>query len=197
MLAPAAGVIAIGIAAVIGVSGCASHDQALPAPAVPAVAVTGQGEPQGGGGLLPPSEMLGNVLYRLADTAIPGNEKLALVADTAPADTAALDAFGTALRDDGLSPITVTASDLRWSDNPSGRVLATVTIAAVDPDDPREFVFPMEFQADSGDWQLTRETAEMLLALGDAGTASAIPDSAAPPDGPSGQPPQPDSTPGG
>jgi hypothetical protein len=163
--------------AALGVSGCAGHaampPAAAPAPAAPTVAA-----PPADLGPLPVPDALAAVLYRLADAGIPGPDKLALIETTTPADTAALDAFGTALRDGGLAPITISASDIRWSDPHRGHVLATITITGADPDDAGDFTLPMEFRPSAGGWQLTRETADMLLTSGNARTdpvVSALP----------------------
>lgn len=158
------------IAATIGLSGCAGDDRDRPVAAAPAADVSAVAAPNADPGPPPAPEALSDVLYRLADTAIPGADKLSLVGGAVPADATTLDAFGTALRDDGFAPITVTASDIRPSDVHPDRVLATITITAADPDDPREFAFPMEFQPGARGWQLTRETGDMLLAVGPAGT---------------------------
>ncbi len=153
--------------AALGISGCAGGERSQPSapqvPQPPALAA-----PPADAAPLPASEALADVLYRLADTAVPAADKLTLVDNTTPADTAALDGFGTALRDGGFTPITVTATDVRWSDTRSGNVLTTITITTTDPDDPGEFAFPMEFQPAAGGWQLTRETADFLLVFGDA-----------------------------
>lgn len=105
-------------------------------------------------------------MYRLADPAVPGTAKLALVQDAVPADAAAWDRFSAALRKAGFMPITVAASGLRWAPVRAGDVLATVTINA--HDGGGEFSFPMEFGRAGDGWQVTRETAEMLLAFGNA-----------------------------
>ena len=115
-------------------------------------------------------------MSRLADPAVSGADKLPLVQSAVPADGAALDRFATALRDTGFSPVTVSASEIRWSDNHPGNVLAAIKITGPAPA-PREagtgeFAFPMEFgRTGTGTgWQLTRETADMLLAFGNART---------------------------
>jgi hypothetical protein len=153
--------------AALGISGCAGGDRsplsAPRAPEPPALAA-----PPADAGPLPAPEALADVVYRLADTAVPGADKLTLVHNTAPADIAALDAFGTALRDNGFTPITVTATDVRWSDTRPEHVLSTITITTADQDDPGEFAFPMEFQPAAGGWRLTRETADLLLVFGSA-----------------------------
>jgi hypothetical protein len=163
--------------AALGVSGCAGHAAMPPVPA-PAPAAPTVAAPPADLGPLPVPDALAAVLYRLADAGIPGPDKLALIETTTPADTAALDAFGTALRDGGLAPITISASDIRWSDPHRGHVLATITITGADPDDAGDFTLPMEFRPSAGGWQLTRETADMLLTSGNARTdpvVSALP----------------------
>ena len=123
-------------------------------------------------GPLPAPEALGDVMSRLADPAVSGADKLTLIQNTEPTDGAALDKFTTALRDTGFTPVTVSASEIRWSDNHPGNVLATIKVNGPDPG-PREanageFSFPMEFGRTGTSWQLTRETADMLLAFGNA-----------------------------
>lgn len=174
--------------AALGVSGCADRQQAAPlnpaAPTLngPALSAPTQAPPPADLGPLPPPEALGDVLYRLADPNVPGAEKLGLVEDTAPADSGTLDGFASALRDGGFSPITVKASDIRWSDSHPGDVLATVAITGpTDSDGPGEFVFPMEFSRRGDGWQMTRETADMLLAFGNARTGVITPESPPPP----------------
>lgn len=158
------------VVAALGVTGCAGPDQSTSAPLTigPPVAVTTPTISAAEEGPLPPPQALADVLARLADPAIAGPDKLPLVADTDPADAAAFDQFATALRDTGFAPITVTAADLRWSPARPGDVQATVQITATNPDNPGEFSFPMEFSRNGTGWQLTRETADMLLAFGNA-----------------------------
>ena len=159
------------VVAALGVSACAGGDRSPPqAPLSPTAPMTAPSRAETGPPPLPAPEALTDVMYRLADTAVPAADKLSLVHDTAPADAAALDAFGIALRDGGFAPITVTATDMRWSDAHPGHVLATVTITTATPDDAGEFAFPMEFQPAADGWQLTRETGDMLLAFGHART---------------------------
>lgn len=168
--------------AAFGVSGCAA-DRAAPPPApTEVVAQPAQppaGPPRADNGPLPAPEALADVLYRLADPGIPGNEKLPLVQDATGPDAAALDTFAAALRDNGFSPITITASDIGWSPEQPGEVLATIEFAAADTDDPAEFSFPMGFRRTDAGWQLTRDTAEELFAIG--GPSAGAPAQAPPP----------------
>jgi hypothetical protein len=123
-------------------------------------------------GPLPAPEALSDVITRLADPAVPGNDKLALVENTTGADAAALDSFATALRNTGFSPVTVSASDIVASG--PGTVLATITVVGPDSGGG-EFSFPLEFRLAGNSWQLTRQTADMLLAFGNARTPAPAP----------------------
>lgn len=158
--------VASAAGAVLGIAGCSSPDRATSEPlsiAPPSIAA-----PTPDPGPLPPPEALSDVMYRLADPAVAGPDKLALVQDTAPPDAAAFDRFAAALRDTGFAPLRITATELRWSPSHAGDVLATIRIVGTDDDKPGEFSFPMEFHDSGSGWQLTRETADMLLAFGNA-----------------------------
>ena len=171
-LAAGAATALLGLAgAALGVSGCSSHDQVSQTQLtlVQPTAAAPTADP----GPLPAPEALADVLYRLADPAVPGPAKLPLVQNATPADAAAADRFATAMRDTGFVPVTVTATGLRWSPAQPGDVVATVKIAA--PDRGGEFTFPMEFARNGDGWQLTRETAAMLLAFGNARTEALPP----------------------
>lgn len=122
--------------------------------------------PAGQQAVLPPPEALADVMYRLADPGIPGADKLALVAGAAATDSVSLDSFATALRDGGYTPVTVTAADVGWSDTRPGDVRATITITGPNPEQAGDFRFPLEFRPHDGGWQLTRDTADMLLVFG-------------------------------
>jgi hypothetical protein len=120
-------------------------------------------------GPLPPPEALSDVVVRLADPAVPGTDKLPLVENSTGADAAALDTFAAALRDNGFTPVTVRASDI-VSSRP-GDVVATIAVTGPDSEagaGTAGFSFPMEFRRVANGWQLTRQTAEMLLAFGNA-----------------------------
>lgn len=132
-------------------------------------------------GPLPPPEALTAVMYRLADPAVPGADKLLLVQDTAPVDAATFETFAAALRDGGFTPITFTATDIRPADTRPDDVLATIGVTTSNPDDPGEFSFPMEFRTGGDGWQLTRETADMLLAFGSTRGGADLPAPPGPP----------------
>lgn len=173
------------VVAALALSGCSNHDESKPAsgPVAPqssAVAIA----PSDPGAALPAPEALADVIYRLADPAVKGSDKLALVENTTPDDAVTMDRFASALHDGGFTPLTVTATDLRWSDRAPGDALATVKITTTNPANPSGFTFPMEFRPHDGGWQLSRETADMLLAFGNARTEAS---DASP--GPAGPPP--------
>lgn len=114
---------------------------------------------------MPAPEALTDVLYRLADPGVPGNQKLTLVEGATPDNAQTLDKFATALLDGGYAPMTFTARDIAWSDRNPADVVATVDVGTPNPG-AAGFSFPMEFKPFHGGWQLSQRTADMLLALG-------------------------------
>ena len=186
------------IVAALALSGCSNHAESKPAPSSAPQTSAAAIAPSDPGAALPAPEALADVLYRLADPAVKGSDKLALVESTTPDDAATMDRFASALRDGGFTPLTVTASDVMWSDREPGDALATVKIETSNPANPGGFTFPMEFRPHDGGWQLSRETADMLLAFGNARTEAneAGPSPAGPPPAsPSPAPPTPTPTP--
>ncbi|TFV60767.1 hypothetical protein E4P42_04040 [Mycobacterium sp. PS03-16] len=165
--------------AAFGLSGCGGN---APPPAPAPTPVEQAGPPAAPSvppppAALPPPSALTDVMYRLTDPAVPGTEKTALIAEPGPADAAALDRFGKALTDNGYHPMTFDATDLAWAPERPGDVLATV-IGRTPPDRTGgDFTFPMQFaRTPDGGWQLTRDSAEMLLDLdGDTGTGPGRP----------------------
>ncbi len=151
-----------GAAAGLILPGCAARPEPQSAPPLTQVTVTSAVPPAAPAGP-PVPEALADVLYRLADPAVPGPDKLPLVEGATASDAPSLDGFAAALRDGGFNPATVTATDIRWSDTETGNVLATVTITGPTPDRGGEFRFPLEFRPQDGGWQLTQDTAELLL----------------------------------
>jgi len=173
---------AVALVTALGVSGC-SHDPPRPAAgqASPTTGTDGWGPPAPSlteTEPLPPPEALSEVIARLADPAVAGKDKLALVEGTSGADAGALDSFATALRDNGFDPLTVRAADV-VSTKP-GDVLATITVSGPDTNSG-EFAFPMEFRRAGTGWQLTRQTADMLLDFGNTRTTGPASASPAPP----------------
>lgn len=171
--------------AVLWLSGCSTHGVSSSLPesvSAPPTTVTASRYL----GPLPAPEALTDVMYRLADVAVPGSDKLQLIENASPSEAAALDNFAAALRDGEFTPVMVTATEVRWSDADPGDTLATIKITTTNPGktnpgNPGEFTFPMEFRPAGGGWQLTRETADMLLEVGNARTGATTPSATAPP----------------
>jgi hypothetical protein len=112
---------------------------------------------------LPVAEELTDVLYKLADPNIPGDQKLDLVEGATDAN--AINAFAKALQDSGIAPIDVIVQNIAWASSPRGHVTADVTISG--PNTAGLPAFPMEFTPRSqGGWQLSRTTAGILLTYG-------------------------------
>ncbi|WP_204079963.1 hypothetical protein [Mycobacterium riyadhense] len=188
------------VAAALGLAGCSHDDEsekaAAAAPVVPPATSSAVAAPPSAP--LPAPEALTDVLSRLADPAVPGVDKLNLVEGSTSEMAAALDRFTTAARDGGYLPMTFAANNLAWSDRNPSDVVATVVVTTAQPNN-REFTFPMEFTPFQGGWQLSRRTAEMLLALGNSrgSTSSAPAPAPSPPPSPAPSPaPAPTSTPG-
>ena len=169
-------IVILSAAAVVALtaSGCSTHHQlrsisesVTPSPTVIAAPA----------GPLPAPAALTDVMYRLADPAIPGVEKLSLVQNATPSEAATLDKFAAALRDGGFAPVTFEATGIRWSDTEPGDALATITVTTTTnpttnpttkPGSPGEFAFPMVFRPTGDGWQLSRETADTLLQFDNA-----------------------------
>jgi hypothetical protein len=159
---------AVAVVAALGLSAC-SHSQstsgssAAPSTtsALPSAAAAPQTPPA------PAPEALTDVLYRLADPSVPGTNKLNLVEGATPDDANALDQFASALHDGGYAPMTVNASDIAWSNRNPAAVMATINVTTPNPG-VGKFSFPMEFKPYQGGWQLSQQTAAMLLAFGNS-----------------------------
>ncbi|BBZ04082.1 hypothetical protein MCHIJ_35190 [Mycolicibacterium chitae] len=148
--------------AAFGLSGCSDDPGAEPrAPVTP----TTTSAPAPAVAPLPDPAALTDVLARLSDPAIPGDAKLPLVEGATPDQAGALDGFAKALADNQLLPLSFTATELSWSEADPGNVWATVTATPAKPESG-PLTFPMEFQPAGDGWQLTRETADLLLAFG-------------------------------
>jgi hypothetical protein len=170
---------AVTIVAAFGLSGCSDDTSAAPSPTpVPLTkpptvspSATDTGAP------LPAPNALTDVMGRLADPASPGTEKVGLVQNGTPADAAALDRFAKALHDSGYAPMTFEATDLRWASDQQGNVIANVTMKPGGPQATADTTlkFPMEFSPQDDAWQLTRQTADLLLQMGQQPTAEPTP----------------------
>ena len=121
---------------------------------------------------MPSPNALTDLMSRLADPSIPGTDKVGLVQHGTPADAAALDSFGKALHDSGYAPLTFEATDLTWAQDKPGNVIANITVTTANPQAGGNLKFPMEFSPQQDTWQLTRQTADLLLELGQQPTAT-------------------------
>jgi len=180
------------VVAAIGLSGC-SHKEPKVASSSPSAPVPAASSPvivAPPTAPAPPPEALTEVLDRLADPNVPGSNKVNLVEGATPESAVTLDKFTNALRDNGYLPMTFTANNIAWSDKNPSNVMATVSVHT-----PRgnngAFTFPMEFTPFQGGWQLSRRTAEMLLALGNSPSATAPPPGPPSPVPPPAPPPSP------
>lgn len=124
---------------------------------------------------LPPPEALTDVLYKLADTSVPGAQKAGLIEGATADDGAQIDRFGKALQDDQYTPLEFTAENVGWSDSVPGNVTADVAVHSQNPALVGGFTFPMEFRPFQDGWQLSRTTADILLTVGQNQTATATP----------------------
>jgi hypothetical protein len=151
------------LVAAFGLAGCVTEQN----PATPSTsntpAAVGAAPDQAG---LPTPEALAGVIYTLADTSVPAEQKVGVVQYATVDDEPALARFGQALKDSGFVPVTVTAEDLKWSTSP-GNVTATVTIASPNPA-VQPFTYPLEFSPLHDTWQLTKRSADELLPLNGA-----------------------------
>jgi hypothetical protein len=154
------------IVVALGLSGCGA-EPIPPAPVTSSSAPAAAGAQSAPQAPLPAPEALTDVLAKLADPAVPGAQKVALVQYATPEDAEALDRFARATVDGGLAPLTFQAADLTWSPTDYGDVVATVTARSANPaPEVQPFTFPMQFTLAEGAWQLTRATADQLLELG-------------------------------
>ncbi len=129
---------------------------------------------------LPAPEALTDVLNRLTDPNVPGADKVKFVEGATPESAQTLDKFISALRDNGYLPMTFAAKNIDWSDKNPSNVTATVSVNTGQKNNGN-FTFPMEFTPSQGGWQLSRRTAEMLLALGISPAATPPAPAATPP----------------
>jgi hypothetical protein len=113
---------------------------------------------------LPAPEALTDVLYKIVDPAVPGDQKLGLVEAAAPDYAGKFDQFSKALQDNGFLPVDITAVNVGWASHPPGNVTADVSVHSQNPALANGFTFPMEFKpTPDGGWQLSRTTADILL----------------------------------
>ena len=168
---------AVAITAALGLGGCGGSDKpnqpaAVETPPPITKPPTAPVPPPPAADPLPSATALTDVIARLADPNIPGAEKVGLVEYATADDAAALDRFGRALRDGGFMPLSFEATDLTWSQAHQGNVVANVIVKTTSRQAGDDFTFPMEFSPIHGSWQLTRQTADMLLQLSQGPTAT-------------------------
>jgi hypothetical protein len=156
------------IVAALGLCGCSSDEHGASTetePATTSASATSTAAAQVAP--LPPPDALAKVLYRLADPAVPGSQKLNLVQGATPDSAAVFDQFADALLNSGFAPMKVDVRDVAWSDRDPANVVANVNVTSPNPHGPR-FAFPMEFTPIQGGWQLSARTADVLLAYSPA-----------------------------
>jgi hypothetical protein len=153
------------IAAVLGLPGCSSGEEpASPATSTPSTSASLSSTAAPQAAPLPPPDALAGVLYRLADAAVPGPQKLNLVEGATPENAGVFDQFSNALLNGGFTPVKFDIRDVGWSDRDPADVVANVDVSSTNPKGPR-FSFPMEFTPFQRGWQLSARTADVLLAF--------------------------------
>jgi hypothetical protein len=164
------------VAAVLGLPGCSNdEDDASPQTAASSTSASSSPTAAPQAAPLPPPDALSGVLYRLADAAVPGLQKLSLVEGATPENAAVFDQFSNALLNGGYTPVKFDVRDIGWSDRDPADVVANVDVSSTNSHGPR-FSFPMEFKPFQGGWQLSARTAGVLLAFrADSAPAPAAP----------------------
>jgi hypothetical protein len=154
------------IAAVLGLPGCSTgeKDSAQPQTAAPSTSAPPSAAAAPQVAPLPAPDALASVLYRLADAAVPGPQKLNLVEGSTPESAGVFDQFANALINGGYTPVKFDVREVTWSDRDPADVVANVDVSSTQPRGPR-FAFPMEFRPYQGGWQLSARTADVLLAF--------------------------------
>jgi hypothetical protein len=153
------------IAAVLGLPGCSKdEDNTSPETAAPSTSASLSAAAAPQVAPLPAPDALAAVLYRLADAAVPGPQKLNLVEGATPESAAVFDQFANALINGGYTPVKFDVREVNWSDRDPADVVANVDITSSNSHGPR-FAFPMEFKPYQGGWQLSARTADVLLAF--------------------------------
>lgn len=148
--------------AALGLSGCApSESRTSPSSTLPEASSSVAPHPAAA---LPSPDALTDVLNRLADPNVPGIDKVNLIEGATPESATTLDGSINALRDNGYLPMSFVANNIAWSDKNPSDAAATVSVNTARGNNGA-FTFPMEFAPSQGGWQLSRRTAEMLLAL--------------------------------
>ncbi len=163
--------------AALGLSGCSddtSSSAPSPTPFPLSKPPTVPPPPTETGAPLPPAATLTDLMGKIADPNVAGADKVGLIQYGTSADGAALDRFAKALQDSGYAPLTFDASDMTWAQDQPGNVIANITMKPSGPQAAgKDLKFPMEFSPQQTTWQLTRQTADLLLQMGQQPTPSA------------------------
>jgi hypothetical protein len=159
---------AVAAMAALAVAGC---NKDMPPAAEPLPSATTAVQTSLNAAPLPTADALTAVLYRIADPSVPPEQKVGLIEHATTEDQAQLASFTKALGDNGFIPLNVSATDLAWSANHPGNVVATVTLNSV-ATPTNKFTYPMEFSPLGTDWQLNRQTANLLLSPGKPGAGA-------------------------
>jgi hypothetical protein len=146
--------------------GCGSSGQPAASQSAPSSTTLTPAAAPGPAADLPPPEALTDVLYKIADTSVPGAQKVNLIEGATADNAAEIDKFGKALQDNQYTPVGFTAENIAWSNTTAGDVTADVTVHSQNPALGGGFTFPMEFRPFQDGWQLSRTTADILLTLG-------------------------------
>jgi hypothetical protein len=167
---------AVTLVAAPWLSGCSDDSTSAPSPTPFSQSPTVSPPTTEAGAPLPPAATLTDLMGRLADPNVAGTDKIGLVQLGTPADAVALDRFTKALHDSGYAPLTFEATDMMWAQDQPGNVIANITMKPGGPQTTgKDMKFPMEFAPQQDTWQLTRQTADLLLQTGQLPTATAPP----------------------
>jgi hypothetical protein len=156
---------AVAIAAALGLGACSadSEQQRPEASMETAPPTVGDQVPAGPpAAALPPPAALADVMNRIADSNVPGADKTSLIESAAPGDAAAMDKFGRALIQNGYTPLSFEARDLRWVQGAPDTVSAVISLKSANPQ-AGDFSYPMDFLLTDDTWQLARASADELL----------------------------------
>ncbi len=123
----ASAVVAAALSFAVALAGCGhdSHPAAsseAPAPTISTVAAPPPQAPP------PPPEVLTDVLYKLADTSIPADQKVPLIEGATAGNAEQIDKFGKALLENQYTPLGFTAENIAWSTSTPGHVAADVSV---------------------------------------------------------------------
>jgi cell division septation protein DedD len=185
-------VCAVLAAAALGLSGCSPGESKVARSGGPsALPPMSSGIADPATAPLPPPEAVTGVLSRLVDPNVPGTDKVNLIEGATSDSAPIIDKFTNALRDNGYMPMTFTATNMTWSDKNPTDVMATINVNSTGGNNGI-FNFPMEFTPFQGGWQVSQQTADMLLALGNSSSTPPPAPSQAPAPAP---PPAPGSAP--